>query len=108
MLPVRRVRLPLPVRKPTPSNEKAAFSYPRFLSALAGNERAKPRSPAIDLVANVERDFGCAVPAALRAYLDRFTELAECPIGLLSVGPDRTATIIPDGSLLEPFRGALR
>ncbi len=49
-----------------------------------------------------------ALPRNARAYLDRFTEVAECPIGLLSVGPDRTATIIPDGSLLEPFRGALR
>lgn len=43
------------------------------------------------------------LPSAARTYLDRLAELAECPVGLLSVGPDRRQTIIPPGSVLEQF-----
>ncbi|MDQ7005949.1 MAG: adenylosuccinate synthase [Acidobacteriota bacterium] len=41
------------------------------------------------------------LPRAARVYLDRVQELAECPLALVSVGPDRTQTIVPAGSLLE-------
>ena len=34
------------------------------------------------------------LPAAARAYLDRIAELAGAPVGLVSVGPDRAATIV--------------
>ena len=34
------------------------------------------------------------LPHAARAYLDRLSELAETPLGLVSVGPDREETII--------------
>ena len=34
------------------------------------------------------------LPQAARAYLDRLSELAETPLGLVSVGPDREETII--------------
>ncbi|HHN73728.1 MAG TPA: adenylosuccinate synthase [Acidobacteria bacterium] len=43
------------------------------------------------------------LPRAARVYLDRIEELAECPLALVSVGPDRTQTIVPGGSLLEDF-----
>lgn len=33
------------------------------------------------------------LPAAARAYLDRIAEVAEAPVGVISVGPDRSQTI---------------
>ena len=41
------------------------------------------------------------LPRNARAYLARLEELSECPVGLLSVGADRAATVIPAGSVLE-------
>ncbi len=43
------------------------------------------------------------LPESARRYLDRLTEPCGCPLGLVSVGPDRTETIIPRGSLLEEY-----
>lgn len=34
------------------------------------------------------------LPTAARRYLDRLSELAGAPLGLVSVGPDRAETII--------------
>ncbi|MBX3245709.1 MAG: adenylosuccinate synthase [Myxococcales bacterium] len=42
-----------------------------------------------------------ALPANARRYLARISELAECPIGIVSVGPDRDQTI----GLTDPFVG---
>jgi adenylosuccinate synthase len=41
------------------------------------------------------------LPKAARRYLDRLSELTECPVGLVSVGPDRGQTIIAAGGLLD-------
>jgi adenylosuccinate synthase len=39
------------------------------------------------------------LPKEARAYLDAISEIVECPIGLVSIGPDREQTIMLD----EPF-----
>jgi adenylosuccinate synthase len=40
------------------------------------------------------------LPAAARRVLDRLEQLCGCPIGLVSVGPDRTEAMMPRDSLL--------
>lgn len=40
-----------------------------------------------------------ALPATARRYLDRITELARCPVGLVSVGADREQTL----GVTDPF-----
>ncbi|MBP7149017.1 MAG: adenylosuccinate synthase [Acidobacteria bacterium] len=39
------------------------------------------------------------LPRAARRVLERLSEVAACPVGLVSVGPDREQTIYLDGSL---------
>jgi adenylosuccinate synthase len=43
------------------------------------------------------------LPRNARAYLDRVTELCGSRVGLVSVGPDREQTILPDGGMLDSF-----
>jgi len=47
------------------------------------------------------REFSTLPPAAQR-YVDRLGELAGCPIGLVSTGPDREHTISARGARSRP------
>jgi adenylosuccinate synthase len=46
------------------------------------------------------------LPGAARAYLDRLAELTEVPVALVSVGPDREATVLDPASSLGEWLGA--
>jgi adenylosuccinate synthase len=47
------------------------------------------------------RDYD-KLPAKARRYIDRLTELLGVPITLVSVGPDREATLHPTGKMKDP------
>lgn len=69
--------------------------------------------PGLDGVTPIYRDFPGwtenindarsleELPANTRAYLNAVSEIVDCPLGIISVGPDREQTIM----LTEPFAG---
>lgn len=87
IVPVRRVRLPIPKAppaKPQVSTTSNAFAFDAWLRDLAKRPGAKPRKKSIDVVARVEADIGGPIAVDLRRYLEvvgRF-DLGEVATGL--------------------------
>ncbi len=67
--------------------------FPADLSLLEGSEAVYETVPGWQTSTEGVRDFSM-LPAAAQRYVARLSELCGCEIGIVSTGPERTATIL--------------
>jgi adenylosuccinate synthase len=67
--------------------------FPADLTRLEGGEPVYETLPGWQTSTAGVRDFAL-LPAAARRYVERVSELCGCEIGIVSTGPERTATIL--------------
>jgi adenylosuccinate synthase len=76
--------------------------FPADAGVLEACEPVYETLPGWQTSTNGVREWG-ALPEAARRYVERLSELAEVPVGLVSTGPDRADSIIRGQSAIASW-----
>jgi adenylosuccinate synthase len=76
--------------------------FPADVSVLEACEPVYETLPGWQTSTSGVREWG-ALPEAARRYVERLSELAEAPVGLVSTGPDRAHSIIRGQSAIASW-----
>jgi adenylosuccinate synthase len=76
--------------------------FPSDVNVLAGCEPVYETLPGWRTSTSGVREWG-ALPEAARRYVERLSEVAETPVGLVSTGPDRADSIVRGSSAVASW-----